>query len=254
MDLFFWVFGSVLVVSLISFIGVFTLSFGEHRVRKILLYLVSFSAGALFGDSFLHLLPQAFQSEDSALLAPISVLAGILVFFVLEKIVHWHHHHTLDKCEHTAKIKVFGINNLIGDGLHNFVDGVVIAGSFLVSIPLGVTTTLAVILHEIPQEISDFGVLLHAGFSVKKALFFNFLSALIAMVGAGVIFFAHDSLGFFGNLNLFLVPFTAGGFIYIAGADLVPELQKETAIGKTILQFLFLVLGILVMVGLRFLE
>lgn len=250
MELFFWILGSVILVSLLSFVGVLTLSFGKKRIQHILLYLVSFSAGALLGDAFLHLLPEAFGAGPENIFIPISVLAGIIVFFVLEKIVHWHHRHDMEDSEH-GHTKTLGITNLVGDGIHNFMDGLVIGGSYLVSIPLGMTTTLAVILHEIPQEISDFGVLLHAGFSTKKALFFNFLSALGAIAGAVLIFFAQGS---FGGLELLLVPFTAGGFIYIASADLIPELQKEKRLGKTALQFVFLVLGMAFMLALRFVE
>lgn len=248
MDPFWFSVAAVVAVSLLSFVGVFALSLGENRIRKFLLYLVSFAAGALFGDALLHLLPEAFLSDNSGVTVPLSVLAGILAFFVLEKVIHWHHCHTMEECEHT---KALGITNLIGDGVHNLVDGVVIAGSFLVSVPLGITTTIAVALHEIPQEISDFGVLLHAGYSVKRALFYNFLSALGAVAGVLLVFGVH---GIEGSIDLYLVPFTAGGFIYIAGSDLIPELKKESRLSRTLLQFVFLALGMLVMLALRFLE
>lgn len=249
MELLTWVFGSVLVVSLISLIGILSLSLKEERVRKYLLLLVSFSAGALFGDAFLHLLPEVFEEDISGTTIGIGILSGILIFFVLEKIVQWHHHHGT-KHEH-AHLHSFGIMNLIGDGVHNFIDGMIIAGSFLVSTPLGIATTLAVILHEIPQEISDFGVLLHAGFSAQKALFFNFLTAITAFLGAGLVLLINNSVP---GLEALLVSFTAGGFIYIAGSDLIPELQKETELKKTLIQFVFLVLGMGVMLALLFLE
>ena len=138
--------------------------------------------------------------------------------------------------------------NLVGDGVHNFIDGLIIAGSYLVSIPLGLTTTLAVILHEIPQEIGDFGVLIHGGFKMRKALFMNFLTALTAVVGTVV---ALSLSIFVENLTLFLLPFAAGGFIYVASTDLIPELHKgsyETK--KSLLQLITFVLGILIMLSL----
>lgn len=141
--------------------------------------------------------------------------------------------------------------NLIGDGLHNLTDGMVIAGSYYVSIPIGIATTLAVIFHEIPQEIGDFGVLLHAGFSKTKALFFNFISALAAVIGAVIVLLVGIK---FNNFEVFIIPFTAGGFIYIASSDLIPELHKETKPWKSFAQLIGIVLGILIMFALLLLE
>lgn len=248
MDLLFWIIGSILVVSAVSLVGIVTLFLGENRIKKALLLLVSFSAGALFADSFLHLLPEAFESGLAPELVSASVLAGIVVFFILEKIIHWHHHHSMEECEHT---RALGITNLVGDGLHNLVDGAVIAGSYMVSLPLGIATTIAVLLHEVPQELSDFGVLLHAGFSKEQALFFNFISALGALLGAIIVVLAQ---GAFETIALYLVPFTAGGFVYIAGADLIPELQKEKRIPQAVAQLVFILLGMGVMFLLLFLE
>ena len=138
--------------------------------------------------------------------------------------------------------------NLVGDGIHNFIDGAVIAGSFMAGVPLGLATTVAVILHEIPQEIGDIGVLIHGGFSRTKALFVNFISALTAVLGAVAVLLAT---GHIENLTVFLVPFAAGGFMYIAGSDLIPELHKETNALKSILQLAFIMAGILIMLFLR---
>ena len=140
--------------------------------------------------------------------------------------------------------------NLIGDGLHNFLDGAIVAGSFLVSFPLGMATSLAVIAHEIPQEIGDFGVLVHGGLSQKKALVFNFCSALVAILGAIFVLSFGAKISGFPQM---LVPFTAGGFIYIAGSDLIPELHKEVNLKKSLVQLLGLLLGIGIMLGLKFL-
>ncbi len=243
-----WVLGSVVLVSLVSLVGVVSLALNRDFLQKILLLLVSFAAGAMLGDAFLHLIPEAFGAGK---LEPLSVslfiLSGIVVFFVLEKIIHWHHCHTANHDHH----EVVGTMNLIGDALHNFIDGAVIAGSYLVSIPLGVATTMAVILHELPQEFSDFGVLLHAGFSREKALLFNFLSALSAILGALVVLFLLQGEP---SIESMLIPFTAGGFIYIALADLLPELRKEERLSVSAVQAFVFILGLVTMAALLLLE
>ena len=238
---------SVFVVSLISLIGVLTLSINVKKLRKFLIYMVSFSAGALLGDAFIHLLPEAVEQFGFGLNTSFYVLAGILVFFVSEKIVKWRHCHMHYHDDH---VHSFAVMNLIGDGFHNFIDGLIIAASYLVSIPVGIASTLAVAFHEIPQEIGDFGVLLHGGYSKKKALFFNFLTALTAVLGAITALLIGN---YFENITLFLIPFAAGGFVYIAGADLIPELHREVKVRKSFLQLLSILLGIFVMYSLLFL-
>lgn len=241
-----WVYSlvSVAIVSLIAFVGILTFSLKEEKLGKILLYLVSFAAGGLLGGAFIHLLPEAVERFGFNVSVSLSVLSGIITFFILEKLIHWRHCHipTSEKHPHP-----FAYMNLVGDGVHNFIDGLIIAGSYLVSIPLGLTTTFAVILHEIPQEIGDFGVLVHGGFKKRKALFLNFLTALTAVVGTVV---ALSLSIFVENLTLFLLPFAAGGFIYVASTDLIPELHKgsyETK--KSLLQLITFVLGILIMLS-----
>ncbi|MFA4843876.1 MAG: ZIP family metal transporter [Candidatus Margulisiibacteriota bacterium] len=234
---------AVAVVSLISLVGIFFVYLKDEWLQNTLLFLVSFSAGALFGDAFIHLLPAAFKDNGGGLSVPVALLAGILLFFILEKVVCWRHCHLPTSANHPHPLAWM---NIIGDGLHNFIDGMVIAGSFLVSLPLGVTTTIAVILHEVPQEIGEFGVLVYAGLSRGRALLFNFLSALTAFLGAFVV------LGLSLNdatITRVLIPLTAGGFIYIAGSDLIPELKKEVGLRRSCLQLLFLLCGI----GLMFL-
>lgn len=238
---------SVLIVSIISLIGVITLCISDRLLRKILLFLVSFAAGSLFGGAFIHLIPKAMEGGCSTC-AAVYVLLGILIFFMLEKFIHWRHCHIPTSEHHPHPV---GMMNLIGDGLHNFIDGLVIGGSYIVSIPLGFTTTIAIILHEVPQEMGDFGILLHAGYTKAKALLFNFLSALTAVVGAIVALIIGTRLGGFTD---FLIPFTAGGFIYIAGSDLIPELQKECAPSRSFFQLIALVLGIGIMIVLKLFE
>ncbi|MEI8143647.1 MAG: ZIP family metal transporter [Candidatus Berkelbacteria bacterium] len=236
-----YTFVSVFVVSLISLIGVLTLTVKQDYLKKILLYFVAFSVGGLIGDTFLHLLPQSFSSGLSSLAIGISLFAGVLSFFILEKILRWRHCHDIGCHDHPAHL---GTMNLIGDAAHNAIDGILIGASFVVSIPLGIATTLAVIFHEIPHELGNFGVLLHSGFTIKKALFFNYLSSLVAIVFAILAVFLGRYSGGFIN---FMVPFTAGSFLYIAMSDLIPELHKEEGAKKTIIQTLAIILGIATM-------
>lgn len=249
MSVFLWVFGSVLLVSLVSLVGaVFFLK--KNWVEKNIFFLIAFSAGTLLGDAFIHLLPEAFEVSEEPLGLSLSVLAGFVGFFLLEKVLHWHHHHGLEKdFEHE---KPFGWVNLAGDFVHNFLDGTIIAAGFLISIPIGVATTVAVVFHELPQELSDFGVLLAAGFSRKKALLLNFLSAISAVAGAFVILFFQSS--FSQQTELVLVSIVSGGFIYIAGTDLLPQLQKEKKFSTSMLQLAFFCLGLIAMYLLLYLE
>ncbi|MBI4210109.1 MAG: ZIP family metal transporter [Candidatus Diapherotrites archaeon] len=236
---------SVMAVSLVSLIGAFTLPFSQEKVRSFLIYMVSFSAGALFGDAFIHLLPEA--AEEAAGFTPalaIYLISGIIISFIIEKFIRWRHCHLPTTEEHPHPLALM---NLVGDGVHNFIDGLIIGGSYLLSAPVGFATTLAVIFHEIPQEIGDYGVLIHGGFTKKKALLFNFLTALTSILGAIV---ALAISAFVPNITTFLVPFAAGIFIYVAGTDLIPELHKEVEPSKSLAQLAWFVLGIIVMLAL----
>ncbi|NYZ75364.1 ZIP family metal transporter [Candidatus Micrarchaeota archaeon] len=247
MDAFFYAMASVLAVSCASLVGILTLLLRKDWLAKALLVLVSFSAGTLLGDAFIHLLPEATE-QGFTLAVSLSFIAGIAVFFALEKFVHWRHCHTPTSKEHPHPVAFM---NLVGDGLHNFIDGLVIGASYLASIPLGITTTLAVVFHEIPQEMGDFGVLLNAGLSKRKAVLFNFISALAAVAGGVAAFAVGSSIQWFSAA---LVPFTAGGFVYIAVADLIPEMHKETRPAKSALQLIGLAAGVGVMLALLSLE
>ncbi|HCE86469.1 MAG TPA: ZIP family metal transporter [Candidatus Jacksonbacteria bacterium] len=240
---------SVILVSLISFIGVLFLSFNSEKLSKVLLYLVSFAAGAFFGDIFFHLLPEAGDGAVGwSRLASLYSMSGIVFLLIVEKFIYWRHCHYPTTKDHPHP---FALMNLIGDGIHNFVDGVVIGASYLVSVPVGVATTIAVILHEIPQEIGDFGVLLYGGFSKRKALIFNFLSAAAAIAGTLAVLAAHIYIDAISDV---LIPFAIGCFIYIAGSDLIPEIQKEGNIAKSYMQVILFILGIAVMAGLLLFE
>jgi len=250
-----YILGSVILVSLVSFVGVITLLVRPQLLQRILFALVSFAAGAMLGAAFLDLLPAAIEHAEAVGGSVegifVFVLAGIVVFFVLETFLYWYHCHG-GKCERHTRIKEdrkahahilqpFTYLNLIGDGVHNFLDGVIIATSYLVNIPLGIVTSLAVVFHEIPQEIGDFGILIYGGFSRAKALLYNFLSALTAVLGALLAYYFATTVEHFTE---WLVPFAAGGFIYIAAVDLLPELHQTQKFRKAALQLLFFMLGI----------
>lgn len=245
-----WIYtlASVFLVSIISLIGILALSLKEQVLKRILILLVSFSAGALLGDAFIHLLPEIVEEEGFGLEISLFILSGILVFFVVEKLINWRHCHELECEEHSRS---FTYMNLVGDGVHNFIDGMIIAGSFFVSVPLGVATTIAVLLHEVPQEIGDFAVLIYGGFKKKKAIMFNLIAALFAVVGALMMLFLESYISY---LPIFLVPFTAGGFIYIAGTDLIPELHNEVRPLISLAQIMALILGISIMMSLLLFE
>lgn len=238
---------SVVAVSLISFVGAFTIGFSKNFLKKIVRFLVSFAAGALLGDALLHLLPEVTEEAGLTIFVSLAVLSGILIFFILEKFVRWRHCHIFDvDCtegeSHHEHPYVF--MSIIGDSLHNFIDGIVIAAAYFISIPVGIATTIAVAAHEIPQELGDFGVLVHGGFSRAKALAINFITALTAIVGTVFVLVLGVQIE---NSTSFFVAFTAGGFIYIATADLIPELHKETRIRHSLFEFIALILGILMM-------
>lgn len=232
---------AVIIISSISLIGVFTLAMQKRFLQKVVLYLVSFSAGAIFGDVFLHLIPELVEGHGWHLQTSLMVLAGIVSLFIVEKVLHWRH------CHHDAEdahcVEPFAYTNLVGDAVHNLVDGIIIGASFLISVPVGIATTIAVALHEIPQEIGDFGVLIHSGFSKQKALLMNFFVSLTAVVGV-IMVFAFQATE---EAAEFFVPFAIGNFIYIAGADLIPELHKETKFSRSVIQLLSFTLGIAIM-------
>lgn len=238
---------SVAVVSAVSLVGAFTLFLNPRSLQRGLLFLISFAVGGLLGDAFLHLIPEIAESErgfDDA--ASYALIGGVVAFFILEKVLHWHHSHVPSE----EVLHPVAITNLVGDGLHNFVDGAIIAGGFLVSPKLGIATAVAVALHEIPQELGDFGILVHAGLKPKKALLLNLSTALAAIVGTILTLSLSQAVD---GIEHFLVPFTAGGFVYIASTDLIPELHKEPEAGKSAVQLVALLAGVGVMAALKLL-
>ena len=242
MGILFYILVSTFLISLISFLGAITLFLKEKLLNKILLILVAFSAGSLLGGAFFHLIPEAIErvGVEEIFDVFLYLILGFCAFFILENFLNWHHHHAMEHPE----IKSFSYLILISDTIHNFIDGLIIAGSFVVSFQVGVVTALAVILHEIPQELGDFGVLVYGGFKKSKALFLNFLSALAAIFGGFFGFLLSERIG---NSTIFLLPLAAGNFIYIAASDLIPEIKQKVS---WIYFFVFL-LGIAIMLLLR---
>jgi zinc and cadmium transporter len=230
-------------IALIAFIGVFALALNDHLLNKILLILVSFSAGALMGGAFLHLLPESIEKSEGTDIF-LFVLVGFILFFIIEKVLHWRHCHK-GKCD----VHTFHYMNLIGDSVHNFIDGLIIAASFIVSTALGFTTTIAIAAHEIPQEIGDFGVLIYGGFKKKKAIILNFIVALTVVAGGIVGYLISKTAE---DVAVYLLPFAAGGFIYIAATDLIPEIKKELNIKKSMATIFVFLCGILIMWLIKF--
>jgi len=233
------------LISICVWLAVLFLFFNKETLSKITMFLVSLSAGALIGGAFLHLLPEAAEGMEAEKLFFVVLLAFIL-FFLIEKLFHWRHCHK-ENCE----VHTFGYMNLVGDSLHNFIDGLVIASVFMVDLKLGIITTLAIALHEIPQEIGDFGVLIHAGFNKVKALVLNYIVATTVILGGIVGYFASF---YVEGVMPYLLPIAAGGFIYIAASDLMPEIRKESNLKKSIMSFGIFLLGIIFMYAVKFLE
>ena len=246
-----WVYTMVSVglVSLLSLVGIFFLAADRDRLQRILLILVSFAVGGLAGDAFIHLIPEAFRDLGLELTTSLLISLGIILFFGVEKLIRWHHCHRPSSEHHVHPVAAL---NLIGDGVHNLIDGIVIGASYAVSLPIGLTTTLAVVLHEIPQEIGDFGILVHAGFSIRKALLFNFATAVTSALGAALALLIGP---YVQNFSVLMLPIAAGGFIYIAGSDLIPEIQEACdGAGTTLAHFAAILLGIGLMALLTLLE
>ncbi|MEK6973515.1 MAG: ZIP family metal transporter [archaeon] len=236
MDTLLYILLATIIDSLLALVGIFTLWMNDKKFQKILLFLVAFSAGALIGAAFFHLLLESLE-EMPAFEVFVYLLIGFCLFFFIERFLHWHHCHN-GKCE----THEFTYLILIGDGIHNFIDGLVIAAGFIAGVPTGIITTIAIISHEIPQELGNFATLVYGGFTKTKALLFSLLSQMTCILGGLVgFFFAIE----FSNI---LLPFAAGGFIYIAASDLIPELHKEVSLKKSTAVFLSFLFGLILLI------
>jgi len=238
---------ALVAISALSLIGGLTLVVAPKTLKRGLIVLVAFAAGALLGDAFIHIIPEVAESEKGFdLRASLMIIGGVVTFFVLEKTLHWHHSHMpTEEVMHPVATM-----NLVGDGLHNFIDGAIVAAAFGVSPQVGVATAIAVGLHEIPQELGDFAILVHSGVAPRRALFLNLVTGLASVIG-GVLTLLLASVASTGEL---LLPFTAGAFVYIASTDLIPELHKEPEPGKSLIQVISLLVGVGTMVALTAFE
>lgn len=233
-----WIIGFALLGSIGSIAGAALFIFFPEGIRRVLIpQLVSYATGTLLGAAFLGMIPEALQQAPANLVMT-TVLVGMVLFFVLEKLVLWRHHH--DNHERGAKTRE-GVLILVGDAFHNFVDGIVIAAAFLISIPLGVATALAVIAHEIPQEVGDFAILLDSGYDIKKALLLNSLSAATTLPGAVMAYLWLDEMH---EATPYILALSAASFIYIATADMIPGLHQQVTPAALLKQLLLLVLGV----------
>ncbi len=262
---------SIFLIGCLSLVGLFLVSIKERTLDGILFILVAFATGTILASALFDLIPESIHHLEELIEGGSSIsenyvfgfiILGYVVFFVLERFVYWFHGHAHQKGEELVcydtltegsdktvkergKVKSFVFLNLVGDGLHNFLDGLIIMVAFLTGFANGVVVSLAVLFHELPQEIGDFGILLYGGFSKKKALGFNFLSAMIAMLGGILAFILSGTLEIF---NMFFLAFSGGGFLYLASTELMPELLKEKKLKKSIIQSIVFVCGILLII------
>ncbi|MFW9990332.1 MAG: ZIP family metal transporter [Candidatus Odinarchaeota archaeon] len=258
----------IFIIGCLSLVGLFMISLKEKTLDKVLFILVAFATGTILATALFDLIPEALHHLEELNTAEASInesllfsfiIIGFVIFFILERFIYWFHGHAHEKenelvcydsrtesnniiIKKGTVIENFAVLNLIGDGLHNFLDGIIIMVGFLSGIGNGVIITLAVAFHELPQEIGDFGILLYGGFTKKKALFYNFLSAMVALLGGVLALFLSDTLEMF---NLFFLAFSGGGFLYIAAVELMPELIKEKNLKKSIIQALIFISGLL---------
>ncbi len=239
MDTFLWILLATIVDSLVGLVGVFSLWTNEKTLRKASIYLMAFSAGTLLGGAFFHLLPEALAKTPVLYVSAYAVL-GFVVFQLLETYLHWH---LCKECD----IHPYSYVMTIGDGLHNVIDGLVIAASFLVSVPFGIITTFLIIVHEVPQEMGIFGTLVHGGQKKEKAILYSFLAQTTCIIGGAAGYYLSQSSGI---LSQFLIPFAAGGFLYIVAADLVPEMHKADRV-RQLKTFAVYAFGLLLMIAFK---
>lgn len=238
-----WIVGGGVLMSAIALVGGFTLLLSEARLSAILLPLVALSAGTLLGGALFHLLPAAIDRSGNRLDVYVWLLAGFAVFFLLEQFLNWHHCHQV-RCDHKPLTYLI----LVADGVHNFIGGLAVAGAFLIDIRLGISAWLAAAAHEIPQELGDFAVLVHGGWKPVRALVFNVASALTFLLG-GIVAYGSSRVA---DVS-FLLPFAAGNFLYIAAADLIPEVKHHTSMARNILHFVAFLAGIGLLLAVRLL-
>jgi zinc and cadmium transporter len=231
------------IVSLISLIGALALVIRDDLLKRLIIFLVAFAAGGLIGGAFFDIIPEASEYVKDITQLFFYIILGYTLFFILEKYLHWRHCHAAE-----CKLHRFTYLNIIGDIVHNFSDGLILGAVFFTNIKVGIAATLAIIFHEIPHELGNFTVLIYGGFSKLKALLFNFLSALFAIAGTVVGYYCATKISGFTSI---LLPAAAGGFIYIASCDLIPELHKEEGGKRSTLIMAIFIFGIMLMYFLK---
>lgn len=232
---------ATIFISLLSFSGIFLLKINKQTLKFILPLLVSFAAGVLLGDVFIHIAPEAI-SENPQAPVMLYILIGVVAFLIIEKLLIWHHHKDFGDDHSHSKLSPEII--MIADGAHNFFDGVIIATSFIADFNLGIFSTFAIMLHEIPQEIGDFAILLKTGMKPKKVILYTFLAQLTSVAGGIITYFFLNNIA---DLSKIFLPIAGGGLLYIATSDIIPELNKEVKLKQNFIQILALLLGIAVM-------
>jgi zinc and cadmium transporter len=245
MSTFLWILAGGVVMSAIALVGSLTLLLSDRTLERVLLPLVALAAGTLLGGALLHMIPAAVDTMGNRFPVYLWVFAGFAAFFALEQFLQWHHCHDVP-CEHGIRPLSYLV--LIADGLHNFIGGLAVAGAFLIDVRVGISAWLAAAAHEVPQELGDFGILVHSGWSKARALLFNFLSALTFLVGGLIAWAAARSFDV-----SFLLPFAAGNFLYIAAADLIPEVKHGESLGRAAVHFAAFLFGFLFLLLVRLL-
>ncbi|MHA1805817.1 MAG: ZIP family metal transporter [Promethearchaeota archaeon] len=263
----------IFFIGCFSLIGLFMISLKEKTLDNILFILVAFATGTILATALFDLIPESIQHLEELNLEGANfsetlpfgiIIFGFVVFFILERFIYWFHGHAHQKeseyvCYENLStggemmfpkeknIKSVAILNLLGDALHNFLDGIIIMVAFFNGLVNGIIVVLAVLFHELPQEIGDFGILLYGGFSRRNALFYNFMSAMVALLGGLISFILSNIIEVFNSL---ILAFSGGGFLYIASAELMPEIIKQKNLKKSIIQALIFLVGILLIISL----
>jgi len=241
MNTFFWIVASGMLMSTIALVGSVTLVLQETTLKKLLLPLVALAAGTLIGGALFHMIPASVEKLGNDFSIYIWIVVGFALFLGLEQFLHWHHCHRAPSQHRPLTYLI-----LVADAVHNFIGGLAVAGAFLIDVNVGISTWLAAAAHEVPQELGDFGILVHGGWSKGRALLYNFLSALTFLVGGLVTYAASFNF----DMTL-LLPFAAGNFIYIAAADLIPEIKHEETAATNIVHFLSFLLGLALLLLVR---
>lgn len=251
-----YTFFATFLISLLSLIGIFSLSLSESTLHRILNFLIAYSAGTIFGAALFDLMPEAVELVDERLVFPI-IAFGYVFFLFMERGLYWYHGHghkhefptSEREMNHNDMTKGFAYLNVFGDFLHNFIDGMIIAASFVNGVTVGVAASIAVAFHELPQEMGDYGILVYAGFERRKALLYNFAAALSIVAGG---LFGSFFISYVAELSSWMIAFSAGAFLFLSASELIPEIHDDRDWKKSLIQIIFLLLGMITIYSLGF--